>query len=831
MTDIVSEHNLSVAWYKFQVDFTHTSEREGITHISTLDHFFLTDPLMEMVSEAGVIHHPDNTADHEPIYCIFSSITISKSSIESAPRPPRPSWRRATGEEKEQYNIMLEARLRSIMVPVQVSECQDIHCKDEEHLEAIDWFTREVLEGVQAAAEATLPCPRAGDSVVKHKITPGFNERVKPFKEASYFWHQVWKSAGRPLNTELHNLMKRTRNRYHMEHKKCVKAELTIKKSKLLDACLNGNGDLFKEIKAMRRSKPTVADSIDGVKEDIPEYFSNIYRDLYNSVSDGDEVKLISEEIEIKLSNHNMKDVDKVNVEVIKKAASKLKPGKGDPVYSFSSDCLKTNSSLLSEHTAAIIKSFLVHGYIPQFMLISTLVPIIKDKLSSINVSKKYRSVCITSLVLKQLDWVTIHLFGDKMKFHDLQFAYQPGVSAPMCSWAVIETVNYFLNNGSDVFACSQDKSKAFDMCKFSVLFRKMMVISLVFLRLIIYMYVHQFCNVFYNNQVSSGFSIGNGVGQGKILAGTAYCFYCRDLFDILEKSGFGCEINGVYAGAFGYSDDDLLLSPSITGLRNMIRITEIYGHNHGLKFSTDPDARKSKTKCISWMRSPRPLPRLRLCGHLLPWVDRIVHLGNTLTDQMDIISSDMKIKKARYISKNIEINQEFSFAATETKLKVNDIYNSSWFGSGLWDLSSQSAIGLESSYNRSAKIMLNLPFGTHRELIEPLTKRKHLRCVLIKRFLKMIENIRKSDKKILLTLLYLVKNDAQSVTGRNVRYITMLTGSESVSICDADSIVYHDTPEEREWRIELIETLLEERELNGLEEPDLELLEWLCTD
>ena len=403
--------------------------------------------------------------------------------------------------------------------------------------------------------------------------------------------------------------------------------------------------------------------------------------------------------------------------------------------------------------------------------------------------------------------------------------------SSPISLAFLPRCVNHFLRNGSDVFACSQDKSRAFDMCKFSVLFRKMRVISLVLLRLIIYMYINQFSNVCYNNQMSFSFSIGNGVGQGKILAGTAYCFYCRDLFEILETSGYGCQINGVYAGAFGYSDDDLLLSPTLTGLQNMILITEMYNNTHGLKFSTDRDPRKSKTKCISWMRSPRPLPKLRLCGHLLPWVDRILHLGNTLTNQVNIISADMQIKKARYIAKNIEINQEFSFSAPQTKLKVNEIYNSSWFGSVLWDLSSLSGIGLETSYNRSVKVMLNLPFGTHRELIEPLTNRKHLKCVLIKRFLQMIESIQKSDKLILHTVLDAVKNDAQTVTGRNMRNITLLIGKDPASTKDAHSIIYHSMSEEREWRLEVIEMLLEERELGNLEEPDLELLEWLCTD
>ena len=186
-----------------------------------------------------------------------------------------------------------------------------------------------------------------------------------------------------------------------MEYKKCQKSEQTIKKSKLLDACLNDSGELFKEIKSRRRCKPKVADSIDGVHKNLPDHFSNIYKELYNSVDDAEEVKLISEEIESKLKQRNIEDIDKVTSEEVKKAAKKLKPGKSDPIFSFSSGCLKSSSNILHEYTATMIRSFLMHGYIPQFMLISTLVPIVKDKLASINMSKNYRSVCITSLLLK----------------------------------------------------------------------------------------------------------------------------------------------------------------------------------------------------------------------------------------------------------------------------------------------------------------------------------------------------------------------------------------------------------------------------------------------
>ena len=58
---------------------------------------------------------------------------------------------------------------------------------------------------------------------------PGWNEEVKQFRDEAFFWSQLWKSAGRPLNNELHNVMKRTRNIYHFQASKCKRAEEYIK--------------------------------------------------------------------------------------------------------------------------------------------------------------------------------------------------------------------------------------------------------------------------------------------------------------------------------------------------------------------------------------------------------------------------------------------------------------------------------------------------------------------------------------------------------------------------------------------------------------------------
>ena len=141
----------------------------------------------------------------------------------------------------------------------------------------------------------------------------------------------------------------------------------------------------------------------------------------------------------------------------MKGAADKLKSGKSDPVYSYSSDCFKHGPDNLYEQLSIILQSFAIHGHVSQPLLLSTLIPLVKDKLGNINSSKNYRSVAISSLVIKLIDWVILLLEEDSLKLNDLQFAYQAGSSTVMCTWAAVETIDFYLNHGSEVYTCATD--------------------------------------------------------------------------------------------------------------------------------------------------------------------------------------------------------------------------------------------------------------------------------------------------------------------------------------------------------------------------------------
>ena len=104
----------------------------------------------------------------------------------------------------------------------------------------------------------------------------------------------------------------------------------------------------------------------------------------------------------------------------------------------------------------------------------SNLHPLTNDKGQTRQSFRQYRSIAISSVILKLLDWVIILLYKDSLHLDTLQFSYQPNCSTTMCTWMVIETIDYFLRNNSEVFICTMDTTKAFDKVKHSILFQKL---------------------------------------------------------------------------------------------------------------------------------------------------------------------------------------------------------------------------------------------------------------------------------------------------------------------------------------------------------------------
>ena len=79
--------------------------------------------------------------------------------------------------------------------------------------------------------------------------------------------------------------------------------------------------------------------------------------------------------------------------------------------------------------------------------------------------------------------------------------------------------------------------------------------------------------------------------------------------------------------------------------------------------------------------------------------------------------------KRARFIQKNNELCQEFSFADPITKFKHNSIYNTCFTGSPQWNLFCREAEAINKTWNVAIRKMLQLHHSTHRYFIERLSE------------------------------------------------------------------------------------------------------------
>ena len=516
------------------------------------------------------------------------------------------------------------------------------------------------------------------------------------------------------------------------------------------------------------------------------------------------------------IEDDSLSFVSRITKNAVKDAVlKKLKPAKTDPVAKISSDFLIHAPDKLFDIIAKCFRSYIIHAHISGFLLISTLVPLIKDKLGDITSSNNYRSIAISSLMLKIFDLVIIAQFDEYLKFDDLQFAYQSGVSTTMCTWVAVETISYFLRNGSDVYTCLMDMSKAFDTVQHSHLFKKLLDQGMppIMVRYILISYKYQKANVTWNGEESRYFTLCNGVKQGAILSAILYCVYTNGLFEQLRRQGIGCHVGQSFVGVLGYADDLYLMSPSLDGLQSMLTVCEEYAKNHNLKFSTDPNPNKSKTKCMAYLFKERELRKLKLCGNQLPWVSRGKHLGMRVDASKDnLLTKDIIEKRARYIQSNNELMQEFSYASCSTKAFINRTFNSHAYGSTLWNLYGREANMLYNSWSTSIRKMFRLDRKTHRYLIEPISQMEHLKCAILKRFISFTQKLATSPKAAVRELYSLLGKDCRSTIGANHRRIMLECSPDAnteLTLKDVETKGFEATPIDQKWRCDLIKELI----------------------
>ena len=279
-------------------------------------------------------------------------------------------------------------------------------------------------------------------------------------------------------------------------------------------------------------------------------------------------------------------------------------------------------------------------------------------------------------------------------------------------------------------------------------------------------------------------------------------------MFNILKKSGLGCVVNEFYYGLLGYADDGALLSPSRDGLQRMLDICQKYFEDHGIKISVNDNIAKSKTKCLAFNVTTR-LKNIILYNKQLPWVDSHIHLGH-LIHKDESMCHDILNKRGEFISNVHSLRQELGDQEPDVFMKLVNIYYSSMYGSNVWDLYSDTANKLYISWNVLIRNTFNLPFATHRYVLQEISNIPHIRTCLLKRFVKFYFQLKNCSKPEVRNLLESQQFDFRSSFGRNCRYLCnelKVSNMEDINVLNICMPI--KTPVNEMWRVNFLKELL----------------------
>ena len=180
-------------------------------------------------------------------------------------------------------------------------------------------------------------------------------------------------------------------------------------------------------VKKHTRLKSVVPLSIDDVngEANIANVFAEKYPELYRSapydVANMMRINAkIDELISTKCKTRACANDHVINTNDVASGIKLLKHNKSDGNEGLMSNHLIFGSSLLFEKIARLCMAMLCHGYAAPNLILSTIIPIVKNKKSSINDCDNYRGIALSSILSKLIDIIIIKKQSNHLDTSDL---------------------------------------------------------------------------------------------------------------------------------------------------------------------------------------------------------------------------------------------------------------------------------------------------------------------------------------------------------------------------------------------------------------------------
>lgn len=683
--------------------FTFFSEAHSST--SWLDHIMSTHSSHQLIENVCVLYDFISSDHHPVLLKVKFPCDIVDSDDAGISASPKIKWDQMSEEDIGKYSSNTEDTLKSVIIDHELILCDDPSCKDPRHISAINRLYTDIVSSLKEAGLSFLKAKKDKP----YNCVPGWNDYCKQAHSEAREAYYLWRCNGRPRYGDLFNDMKRSRSYFKYVIRKCKNDKNRINADKLAMHLLGKSDKLFwKEIKKLNQSNAPIVSTVDGVTgtKNVTEMWKTHFEMLLNSSNNTSEKDHVLNKISGVTINNCF--LQRFTVDEVKESLKNVKNGKTCGLDSIYGEHLKFAHNRLHVLLSLLFNAIVIHGYIPLEFMDTLLVPLIKDKNGNLSDKNNYRPLAITCIISKLMEIVVLNRYKDKFKSTDNQFGFKNKLSTELCIYSLKQITDYYVNLGSPMYLCFLDASKAFDKINHWILFKKLIdrKFPILIIRMLVYWYTNQRFFLRWNNNISSSFTVSNGVRQGSILSPYFFNIYLDELSLMLSNSKTGCIFNGVRVNHLFYADDAVLLAPSPCSLQSLLDICQDFARSNDLVYNT------KKTFCIcvkpKWLKD-LIVPSLYLGGDVIKLTPEHKYLGMFISnDRKDDL--DIKRQVRGIYARGNALLKRFKHCNDQVKVKLFNSYCSNFYCSTLWYRYSKTEFRkLKSAYNRIFRNLFNV--------------------------------------------------------------------------------------------------------------------------
>ena len=662
--------------------FTYLSAAHDTT--SWLDHVLCNDSTLSAINNLH-IRYDLALYDHIPVcFSIDMKPNIAalngKVQNECIPQKPNVNWAKATSNNIIMYQARCEQLLSAIEVDRDMLRCTDVRCTV--HQAGIASLYSSICNSLCAAAGDSIPAKNYNGTAVN--VVPGWNDYVEQYYNEAKHYYLCWKlNTNKDRQGPIYEEMKMSRARYRLALRECKLNEETIRNDKLASTLTGKNcKEFWKEIRKRNIAKMSLSSTVNGVtgENNICNEFAKSAKALLNSVKPNE---YCLREIGRHMDNISYDKDMEVSANELQNAIKKLKLGKScGPDKIFAEHIKHTSGPRLSILLSLLFTCMFTHGYMPDSLMETELVPLVKNKNGDLTAISNYRFIALANIFTKLLESVVMEKYQSHFAVSDNQFGFKEEHGTEMCLFSYKEIVNYYASRDATVFVCFLDASKAFDKVNHGILFQKLINVGLpcFVVRLFYQWYSRQSLYVKWGQEISTPFAVCNGVRQGGISSPVFFNVYMDELSTLLNNSGYGCKINGKRCNHLGYADDWSLLASSATAMQNLLRICSKYAQATDIVYNVE----KSHCMYIAPKTIRGNLPNFYLDERVLSVVSSEKYLGHIVCDDMND-TKDIRNQIRQFYGRANTLIVKFGKCSFDVKLTLMRAYCTSIYCNSLW--------------------------------------------------------------------------------------------------------------------------------------------------